>query len=135
KLGTKRTLVVSGDDGLGDVTLAAATNVSDVRAATGAPVQVNEFTWQPQDFGINRANLEKLHVDGPAASAAIIRRLLAGERGPARDIVLLNAAASLIVANKRSDPKTATEIAANAIDSGAAEQLLNKLIQKSHAPV
>jgi anthranilate phosphoribosyltransferase len=134
RLGTKRTLVVSGDDGLGDVTIAAATNVSDVRAVAGSAVRAKEFIWQPEDFGIERMSLDSLHVDCPTASAAIVRKVLDGKRGPARDIVLLNAGASLIVAGKTSDPKTAAETAANAIDTGAANQLLTELIEESHAP-
>ncbi|HEX4415538.1 MAG TPA: anthranilate phosphoribosyltransferase [Lacipirellulaceae bacterium] len=134
RLGTKRTLVVSGEDGLGDITLTGATQVSDVRAAEGAEERINEFTWFPEDFGIARQSLDTLHVDGPAGSAAIVRKILGGEPGPARDIILLNAGAALIVAGRTSDPKTAAQIAANAIDSGTAKNLLTALVEKSYVP-
>jgi anthranilate phosphoribosyltransferase len=127
KLGTKRTLVVSGEDGLGDVTLAGATHVTEV--TNGA---TSEFTWQPEDFGLARQPLAGLSVDGPAASAAIIRNILAGQPGPARDIVVLNAAAGLIATGKASDPKTAAAHAIEAIDSGAANRLLARLVERSN---
>ncbi len=89
QLGTKRTLVVSGDDGLGDVTLSGTTHVTEVSSDSPSPLRggassegLRNFTWQPEDFGIARASLDSLQVDGPAGSAVIIRRLLSGERGP-----------------------------------------------------
>jgi anthranilate phosphoribosyltransferase len=127
RLGTKRTLVVSGDDGLGDVTLAGITSVTEVAA-----VGTREFTWRPEDFGLDRSSLESLSVDGPQASAAIIRGVLAGQRGPARDIVVLNAAAGLDAAGRGTDPKSAASVAAQAIDSGAANSLLRRLAERSH---
>jgi anthranilate phosphoribosyltransferase len=141
RLGTTRTFVVSGDDGLGDVTLAGTTFVTEVVAA-GGPVAAaaeppvatkKEFTWQPEDFGISRASLDKLAVSGPAESAEIIRGILEGHGGPARDIVVLNAAAGLIVAGKATEPTQAAELAAAAIDSGAARQLLAQLVECSFA--
>ena len=128
RLGTKRTLVVSGDDGLGDVTLASITNVIEVTA-----VGTREFTWRPEDFGLDRSSLDSLSIDGPQASAAIIRGVLAGQRGPARDIVVLNAAAGLIAAGKSTDPKNAAGLAAAAIDSGTVQALLARLAEMSHA--
>jgi anthranilate phosphoribosyltransferase len=144
QLGTKRTLVVSGDDGLGDITLAGATQVSEVVVTGSSPVgssagelpvaTARDFTWQPADFGIGRSQLDSLHVDSPVASAAIVRKVLAGEPGPARDIVVLNAAAGLIVAGKTAEPKAAAALAANAIDAGAAAELLQRLAARSYAP-
>jgi anthranilate phosphoribosyltransferase len=134
RIGTKRTFVVSGEDGLGDVTLAGQTYVTEVVPAGDSPVGVHEFIWTPEDFGLARTGLEALKIDGPAASAALIRRLLAGERGPARDIVVLNAAAGLVVAGTASSAKAGAEMAASAIDSGAAADLLARLITRSHEP-
>jgi anthranilate phosphoribosyltransferase len=130
RLGTRRTLVVSGEDGLGDVTLAGTTHVTEVSG-----VDVREFTWSPEDFGVARASLDAAKVDGPAASAAIVRKVLRGEAGPARDIVVLNAAAGLIVANKSSSPQAAAALVASAIDSGAAADLLARLVARSHVLV
>ena len=129
ELGTRRTLVVSGDDGLGDVTLASKTQVTEV-SSQGQ----REFTWEPEDFGVPRSRLDSLTVDGPAASAALIRSILAGRPGPPRDIVVLNAAAGLIAAGKATEPKAAAEMAVAAIVSGAARSLLQRLVERSHAP-
>jgi anthranilate phosphoribosyltransferase len=129
RLGTRRTLVVSGDDGLGDVTLATATQVTEVSDG-----ERREFTWQPEDFGVQRGSLEAVRIDGPAASAAVIRRILDGELGPARDIVVLNAAAGLIAAGTTNEPRAAAEAAANAIDRGTAKKLLERLAARSNAP-
>jgi anthranilate phosphoribosyltransferase len=127
KLGTVRTLVVSGDDGLGDVTLSGTTNVTEV-----ADGHSRDFTWTPEDFGIARHTLDGLSIESPAESAALIRRILAGERGPARDIVVLNAAAGLVAFGKTNDPSIAANDVATAIDSGAAAALLARLAERSH---
>jgi anthranilate phosphoribosyltransferase len=147
KLGTKRTLVVSGEDGLGDVTLAGVTQVTEVTANLPLPLGegrvawdspwrgegAREFTWTPEDFGLSRASLDSLSVDGPPASAAIIRGVLRGELGPARDIVVLNAAAGLIASGKTNGTRDAAMQAAAAIDNGTAKELLTRLVEKSHA--
>jgi anthranilate phosphoribosyltransferase len=130
RLGTRRTLVVSGEDGLGDVTLAGITHVTEVSGES-----TRGFTWQPEDFGIARQPLDALMIDSPASSATIIRKVLAGEPGPARDIVVLNAAAALVAAEVTSDAKAAAATAAKSIDSGEANSLLSRLAQRSHAPI
>lgn len=129
-LGTERSLVVCGKDGLGEVTLAGTTYVTEV-----TPTDEREFAWEPEDFGIPRQPLDAISIEGPVSSVAMVRKVLAGERGPARDIVLLNAAAGLIVVGHEGDPRGAVELAAQAIDSGLAGQLLEKLARLSHEPV
>jgi anthranilate phosphoribosyltransferase len=129
RLGTERTLVVSGEDGLGDVTLAGVTQVTEVTADT-----TRDFTWTPEDFGIARQPLESLAVDSPVASAAIVRQVLDGIAGPARDLVILNAAAGLIAFGKTDNPTLAAAEAAAAIDEGIAEDLLMRLAKRSHEP-
>jgi len=144
-LGTRRTLVVSGADGLGDVTLTGPTHVSEVSTGSSpspagtatteaCSAQILDFTWSPEDFGLEPVDsLDALSVNDPAASAAMIREILAGQLGPPRDIVILNAAAGLIAAGKTSDPKTAATLAAQAIDSSEASKLLSRLAERSHA--
>lgn len=129
RLGTERTLVVSGADGLGDVTVAGETNVSEVECE-----QVSEYRWTPEDFGLERSATTGLEVESPAHSAMVIRKILKGQPGTARDIVVLNAAAALIAADLASDPRDGAQKAAAAIDSGAASGLLAKLAERSHAP-
>ena len=127
RLGAQRALVVCGSDGLDEVTLAGSTDVSDTQSGN-----VTEFTWTPQEFGLDPQPLDTLKVDGPAASAAVIRDILAGQCGPARDIVVLNAAAALWTAGRSSDPRACANQAADAIDSGSARELLANLAAMSH---
>jgi anthranilate phosphoribosyltransferase len=141
-LGTERAFVVAGEDGLGDVTLAGTTHVTEILKPSpgadgtgrGLGESVLEFTWQPEDFSIARQSLDGLSIDSPSESAAIIRNVLSGERGPARDIVILNAAAGILVAGRAAKPQAASTLAADAIDSRAAERLLVQLAKRSHEP-
>lgn len=129
KLGTERTLVVSGTDGLGDVTVAGETNVSEIVGE-----RVTDYRWTPEDFGLERSATTGLEVESPAHSAAVIRKVLKGQPGTARDIVVLNAAAALLAADHASEPREGAKRAAAAIDSGAASGLLAQLAERSHAP-
>ena len=124
-LGTRRALVVCGEDGIDEVSLAGVTNVSE---ATGA---VRGFTWTPEDFGLEPAGSKSMLVDDPDSSAAMIRDLLAGQSGPPRDIVVINAAAALWTAGRDESPSRCAQIAAEAIDSGAAGDLLARLAELS----
>jgi anthranilate phosphoribosyltransferase len=126
-LGIERALVVCGEDGLDEVTLNGPTRVTEI-----VQNRTREFTWHPHDFGIEPSGLEDLLVTGPEESAAIIRRVLAGEAGRPRDIVVLNAAAALITAGKATTPREASQQAATAIDSEAASELLAKLVAKTN---
>ncbi len=126
-LGIRRALVVHGADGLDELTLAAPTEVTEVTAAS-----LREFTWKPGDFGLQESGLEKLVVDGPEASAAMIREVLSGAGGPGRDIVVMNAAAALWIANPERSPRDCAVRAAGAIDSAAARELLTNLAALSN---
>jgi anthranilate phosphoribosyltransferase len=127
-LGAQRAVVVSGADGLDEVTLGGATHVTLV-----AGESLREMTWRPADFGLVEQDMSSLRIDGPAASAAIIREILAGRTGPPRDIVVLNAAAALWTAGAHQSLAECALSAAAAIDSGAACQLLNRLAEVSRA--
>jgi anthranilate phosphoribosyltransferase len=126
RLGTERAVVVGGADGMGEVTITGPTEVREVTSSG-----VRAFTWQPADFGLSVAGKESLVVDGPQASAAIIREVLSGKPGPPRDIVLINAAAALWVANIDQSPLRCAHIAAEAIDSRKGSQLLSRLVAAS----
>lgn len=128
QLAVRRALIAFGEDGIGEVSLAGATRVSEVRDGS-----MREFTWHPGDFGLPVADRAELLAENPSESAAIVRGILDGKRGPPRDIVILNAAAALWTAEKFSDPKEAAEAAAAAIDSRAAADLLAKLVAMSHS--
>ncbi|MCG8449245.1 MAG: anthranilate phosphoribosyltransferase [Pirellulales bacterium] len=130
ELGTERALVVSGSDGLGEVTLAGATHVTHIEQ--GAE---NKFAWHPEDFGLETTPLDTMQISTPAESAEIIRGVLAGRAGPARDIVVLNAAAGLLAAGHCEAPAEAAEKAAAAIDCGRAAEMLDALARLSHEPL
>jgi anthranilate phosphoribosyltransferase len=126
-LGTERAIVVQGEDGLDEVTLFGPTRVTEVSNET-----LRHFTWTPADFGLQPASLESIRVAGPAESAAVIRQVLAGAPGTARDIVVINAAAALWGAGRADTPQVAADSAAAAIDSGAAKHLLEELVALSN---
>lgn len=128
-LGTERSFVVSGHDGLGEVTLAGTTQVTEV-----TPAGENEFDWEPEDFAISRRGLDTLQITGPEESVQLVRSVLDGEPGAARDIVLLNAAAGLLVVGHSATPREAAVIAAEAIDRGKVKELLGQLVRLSHEP-
>jgi anthranilate phosphoribosyltransferase len=138
-LGARRVLVVSGHVGDDDsqafdeVSLFGPTDVIDV-----APGSTSRYRWTPDDFGLAAqpaTAIEELAVADPAESAAAIRGVLAGERGPRRDVVVLNAAAVLWAAGRASDPRAARALAERAIDSAAAATLLERLAGLSHESV
>ncbi len=128
RLGTERAVVVHGTDGMGEVSLSALTEVIEV---TGD--QLRRFTWQPGDFGLSISPRDALRVSDPAASAAVIRSVLGGERGPPRDVVVLNAAAALWTAGVDPAPRVCAERAAAAIDGGEARRLLARWSELSQA--
>jgi anthranilate phosphoribosyltransferase len=121
RLGCKRAVVVHGAGGLDEVALDGPTDVIEVRGN-----QTRRFVWKPEDFGLTPAGRETMLIDGPAASATLIRRILDGERGPPRDVVVLNAAAALWTAGASESPQECARQAAGAIDSGAANELLSR---------
>lgn len=123
-LGTRRAVVVHGEDGMDEVTLSGATQATEVAGPRTQPLR-----WTPADFGLPPTPLEGLLVEGPAHSAAVIREVLRGQRGPARDIVLANAAAALWTAGRAGELLEAVGLACEAIDSGAAEGLLRRLVE------
>jgi anthranilate phosphoribosyltransferase len=125
KLGTQRSAVVSGEGELGEVTTAGTTHVIEV-AADGT---LQEHRWTPAEFGLPpAASLESLVVENAPQSAALIRRVLAGEAGPPRNIVVANAAAALWVVGKADSLSACAQLAQQAIDTGAAKDLLDRLI-------
>ena len=120
-LGVRRAIVVRGDDGLDEVSLAGKTQVIEIHNG-----QLHDLQWTPGDFGIQPAGREGMLINSADESAAVIRSVLGGERGPPRDIVLLNSAAALWTAGKSSDLRDCAVLAAQAIDSGAARDLLSR---------
>jgi anthranilate phosphoribosyltransferase len=123
RLGVERAFVVHGADGLDEVSTTGATTIFQVENGS-----VLKTRWFPSDFGLQTASLEDLEGGDPETNAGLIRAILAGETGPRRDIVLANAAAALLAAQRASDLKSAVALAAESIDSGAAQRKLDELI-------
>ncbi len=123
EIGVERAFVVHGAGGLDEISLVGETLVAEVRNGT-----VRRFTVSPEEFGVKRAPLESIRGGTAAENAALIRRILGGESGPPRDIVVINAAAALMAAGAASDFREAAERARSAVSSGAASEKLARLI-------
>jgi anthranilate phosphoribosyltransferase len=121
---TRRAFLVHSLDGLDEVSLSAPTLVRQVRGG-----EVTSLRWTPEDFGLEACSLDDLCVDDAAASAAVIRAVLGGEDGPARRIVLANAAAALLAAEAVADLHEGVRRSAEAIDSGRAAATLRALVK------
>jgi anthranilate phosphoribosyltransferase len=121
-LGIEHALVVHGEDGLDEISVCGATNVAEVKAG-----EVRRYVLAPEDFGVARAPLATLRGGTPAENAEIILRIIDGERGPRRDIVVMNAAAALVASGVARNFREGAELAAKAIDSGEAQAKLLKL--------
>jgi anthranilate phosphoribosyltransferase len=128
RLGGERAWVVHGD-GLDELTTAGITTVAALDHG-----QVETFEITPADAGLPRARLEDLRGGEPMLNARLMRDLLAGAGGPLRDIVLLNSAAALLVAGRAAKLSEGAELAARAIDSGAARRVLGDLVARTNAP-
>ncbi|MFQ5927709.1 MAG: anthranilate phosphoribosyltransferase [Terriglobia bacterium] len=130
-LGARRAFVVHSRDGLDEVSLASETHVAELHQG-----QVSRYDIRPEDFDLRRTSLDPIRGGDAAANAEIIRRVLAGETGPARDVVLLNAALALVAAGRAEAPPEAAACAAEAIDSGLARQTLARLVEftRQHEP-
>ncbi len=120
RLGTDHSMVISGDEGLDELSLAGGNELAQVR---GSEVLMQRLT--PQDAGLPAAPVEALRGGDATYNAAALRALLQGEEGPYRNAVLLNAAAALIVAGEAQGWHEGVEEAAEAIDKGLANALLN----------
>jgi anthranilate phosphoribosyltransferase len=122
RLGTDHAWVVHGAGGLDELSLAGESTIAEVRGE-----RVDVRTVSAADVGLSAAPADALRVDSAADAAARVSAVLAGEPGPARDIVCLNAGAALVVAGVVSDLRAGVARAAAAIDSGEARALLGRL--------
>ena len=127
-LGSERAWVVHGADGIDEISTTGYTKVSECRNGT-----VNTFYLHPTDVGLPKAAPGKLKGAAAQDNAEIITRVLAGERGPARDVVLLNAGAALFIAGVVSSVNSGLLHASRAIDRGDAKRTLERLVSMSTA--
>jgi anthranilate phosphoribosyltransferase len=128
-LGSVRALVVAAEDGLDELSLASRTRVIEV--ADGG---TSEWFVEPGQFGLAPADLDAVAGGTPAENAAIVRGVLRGDPGPRRDLVLLNAAGAIYAGGLASDLEEGVAKAAATVDSGAAAEILERLIAATAGP-
>jgi anthranilate phosphoribosyltransferase len=126
-LGSETVWVAHGSDGLDEITTSGPTHVAALENGT-----VRTFDINPEDIGIPLAKPDALKGGDAEVNAAALRAVLKGTKGPYRDIAILNAAASLIVAGRAKDLKEGAAIATKSLDSGEAEGRLERLIKISN---
>ena len=128
--GTHRAFVVHGEDGLDEITTTTTTQVSEL-----ADGEVNTYTLDPRGLGIPTAQPSDLKGGTPEENAEMTLSILRGEKGPKRDIVLLNAAAAIVAGGKAADITAGLAAAAESIDSGRGLEKLGGLKSKSNEAV
>src|SRR5690606_5684972 len=126
RLGSERAWVVHAEDGLDEVSTMGPTRISEL-----ADGHVTTWTLRPEQYGFAAPSVDALRVGSAKASAKVIREVFEGKEGPARDIVLLNTAAALVVAGAADDVASGLEVAMHALDSGRAGEVLDALIHAS----
>jgi anthranilate phosphoribosyltransferase len=128
RLGAEHAMVVYGKDGMDEISLGATTLVGELK--DGA---VREYEIHPEDFGMAMASNRSLKVDNPEQSREMLTGVLNGNAGPARDIVLLNAGATLYAANVSPSLSDGIARARAALDSGAARAKLDAFVKQTQA--
>ncbi|HET6974233.1 MAG TPA: anthranilate phosphoribosyltransferase [Pyrinomonadaceae bacterium] len=130
ELGTEHAWVVHGEDGLDEITLAGKTHVAEAQDG-----QVKTFAIEPGDFGFETGSLDHLRGGDADANAAIVNAVLDGSRhDEARALVIVNAAAALFLGGAAGDLSVGAKLAAESIDSGAAQHKLDLLIEATSGP-
>jgi anthranilate phosphoribosyltransferase len=123
ELGTTRALLVTGDDGVDELSISATTTVVEVNGS-----ELSRYSVSPEDVGLPIADAAAVPGGDPAANAATTREIFAGERGPSRDLAVLNAGAAVYAGGKAETLAAGVRAAEEAIDSGAASALLRRFV-------
>ena len=126
-LGEERAMVVHGAGGLDELSLLGVNYIAWLKRGV-----IEELTLKPADAGLSEAPLSALKGGDALENATLLKQVLAGEKGPRRDIVLLNSAAVFMTAERVADFRQGVELAASTIDGGAARQKLKELVQFSN---
>lgn len=126
ELGSTRSLVVHGDDGLDELTLSGPSWVYELHRG-----RITSYRLTPEQIGLSRTPTSELVGGGPQTNAEITRSVLRGEKGPRRDVVVLNAAAALLAAGIVGDLAEGTRSAVRALDSGKAMEKMRTLVNSS----
>ena len=128
KLGSDGAMVVHAEDGMDEISIGAATSVAELKEGS-----ITSYTIQPSDFNFDVADLAALKVSGAAESLAMVKKVLANQPGPARDIVALNSGAAIYVGGLAKSHKQGVEIASRLIADGSAGKKFQDLIDCSNA--
>lgn len=128
KLGSNHVMVVHSEDGMDEISIGAATKVSELKDG-----KVTSYSITPEEFGLNKTNISELAVNSAEESLAVIKKVLNNEAGPAKDIVKFNSGAAIYVAGLADSLQAGIEKAEEVIASGAAKIKLEELITLSNA--
>ena len=129
KLGYKRLLVVHGNDGLDEITTTTTSKICEIKNK-----KIIEYEFDPQKYGIPKATLRQLKGRDPVYNANIIKNIFSGkEKGPAKDIIVLNSAAALIVGEKANNWDEALSLAEQAINNGNAQKKLQEIVNYTNS--
>ena len=128
QLGSRKALVVHGSDGMDEITITGPSTVWQLENG-----EVTEFEVTPGGLGVSVSSADSIQATSAEHSAQIVRSVLAGESGPARDVVLLNAAAALVAADRSGSLAAGVELAARSIDSGDAQAKLDAVVELSQS--
>ena len=128
KLGSKSAFVVHGEGSYDEISITGPTQITQLKDNS-----LNTYKITPESVGLTSAKPEDIVGGDAKTNAGITTKVLSGEKGPCRDIVLLNAAAAFIAAEKADNFQEGLEVAENSIDSGAAKDKLDQLIKESQA--
>jgi anthranilate phosphoribosyltransferase len=126
RLGSRHVLVVHARDGLDEISIAAPTDIAELKDGV-----IHRYSIQPEDFGLRRATLAEIQVNDPAESLVLLRRVLNGQAGAARDIVQLNAGAAIYAAGIAASLAAGVAQAEIALNSGEAAHRFERLIALS----
>jgi anthranilate phosphoribosyltransferase len=127
-IGSERAMVVHGSDGLDEISLAGPTKVAELRDG-----QIRHYDFIPEELGLKRCRLEDLRGGSPEECAAIVCGVLGGEKGPRRDVALLNAGAALYVSGMGNSVGEGIALAKESIDSGRAREKLDLLVRMTNS--
>ena len=125
-LGCCHALVVHGEDGLDEITITGKTQICELKDGC-----TRSYSIGPEDFGFEKASMTEVKGGTPDENAEMLRRILNGERGAKRDVVVMNTAAALVAGNRASDFREGAHIAEKVIDNGQAQAKLEELINFS----
>lgn len=131
--GTRRAMIVYGDDGLDELSTTGPSTVHELKTGDDGRFVTEKYRLDPKELGIPTATLESLRGGDATVNAEAIRQVIAGEPSPHRDIAVLNAAAALVVVGRADDFRAGIALACEVIDDGRAAAVLDALIRVSQA--